>query len=98
MLPEGAYAAGGADSYNPAWSPHTLADGRLAVVDRNLVLHLLDAKTGEFQASIALQIHDSPPGTAAPQLVGPPWVTQDAVIVAFSTGIVAKPLANHEQP
>ncbi|HEX5105267.1 MAG TPA: PQQ-binding-like beta-propeller repeat protein [Pirellulaceae bacterium] len=97
-LPEGASAAGAADSYHPAWSPHTLAGGRLAVVDRNLVLHLLDAKTGEFQASIALHFDDPPMGIPAPQLVGPPWISDDAVIAAFSTGLVSIPIAKKAQP
>ena len=91
-LPEAAFAEGTANAYNPAWSPHSLADGRLLAVDRNLVLHVLDAKTGEFQNSIALKFDNPQPAVPAPQLVGPPWIEGNAVIAAFSSGVVALPL------
>jgi outer membrane protein assembly factor BamB len=97
-LPEHAYAAGTASSYDPAWSPHWLEGGRLAVVDANRVLHVLDAKTGDFLASVALNQTDPATPSPRPDLVARPWITKDKLLLAFPTGLAAFPLPAELQP
>ena len=91
-MSENALREGAADSYHEAWSPHSLHDGRLYVVDECLTLHALDAATGQFQASVSLV----PPLEAAPQpkvtLVAAPWIAGDQVFAALSKGVVSFPL------
>jgi outer membrane protein assembly factor BamB len=88
-MSENALRDGAADSYHEAWSPHSLHDGRLYVVDECLTLHALDAATGKFQASVALV----PPIEAEPQpkvtLVAAPWIVGNQVFAALSEGVVS---------
>ncbi len=89
QLAENALASGAANSYHKAWSPHSLDNGRLLVVDRNLTLHTIDAASGEFHASIAL----IPPLDASPrpaiELVAAPWVIDNVAFVALTEGVVS---------
>jgi hypothetical protein len=96
-LSENAFGGGGASYYDEAWSPHSLADGRLLIVDDALTLHVIDAAAGKFQASLALvpQLDPAPP--APVQLVAPPWLDGDQLCVALSEGVVSFKLPQSER-
>ncbi len=84
-LPAGVPLLGPAGSDKPSWNPHSLSADTLHIVDRNLVLHFLDADTGEIRHSISLA-GDTFPNS---ELIAAPWPTADRLIVAFSNRIVA---------
>jgi outer membrane protein assembly factor BamB len=88
-LSENAFGGGGANSYDEAWSPHSLVDGRLLIVDDALTLHVIDPATGKFQASLALVPQLDPASPTPVQLAAPPWVDGDAVCVALSEGVIS---------
>ncbi|MEX2175501.1 MAG: hypothetical protein WD872_14150 [Pirellulaceae bacterium] len=86
-MSENALSSGQADSYNKAWSPHSLEQGRLLAVDQNLTLHAIDAATGEFQTSVSLVPPFEPKPRAMVALVGPPWIIGDTLFAAVSEGV-----------
>ncbi len=92
-LSENALASGGADSYHKAWSPHSLDQGRLFVVDQNLTLHAIDAATGDFQTSVTLVPRLECEPTPEVSLVAPPWIIGDTAFAALSEGVISFRLA-----
>jgi outer membrane protein assembly factor BamB len=84
-LTEGIPLLGAADLDSPSWHPHSLIGDTLHILDRNLVLHFLNAETGEIRDSISLAGDTTP----ASKLIATPWPTADRLIVAFSDRIVA---------
>lgn len=101
-FPENLSELGGTSSYFPSWSPHSLQDGLLLIVDRCATLHLLDPARGTRVSSIALSpLTDN--GGNPPKLIASPWITDNKIIVAFDREIVAIELpselrSSREQP
>jgi outer membrane protein assembly factor BamB len=84
-LTEGIPLLGAADSFDPSWHPHSLSGDTLHILDRNLVLHFLNADTGEVRQSINL----AGDATSVSKLIAAPWPTADRLIVAYSDRVVA---------
>jgi outer membrane protein assembly factor BamB len=89
-LPENPYPAV-ALFYDPYWPTLALDGDRLMVVDRNNVLHFLDAGSGSFAASVALTTAFGRDGkTMAPaKILAMPWIEGDNLIVTTTRGAAA---------
>jgi outer membrane protein assembly factor BamB len=90
FLPEPTYREV-AFSYDPYWPCIARHGDRIMVLDRNRVLHLLDAATGRPAARIAPTAVFSRDGrTMAPvEIVATPWIHEGKLIVATAEGVVA---------
>lgn len=91
-LPEGLVRQGGASPYVGSWSPHSLQDGRLLVVDKSLTAHVLDTHTGESIVRVVLDPNPPVSSSRRPELIASPWITSNAIVSAFRHGVVAIPL------
>jgi outer membrane protein assembly factor BamB len=89
-LPE--YAHGPiSDWVGPDQSLHSLQEGRLLVVDINKVLHILDPAEGTLLDSLALAagFRGDEKGLPPVEMLAPPWLEGDRLIVACRTGLIA---------
>lgn len=91
-LAEGLIDQGGASSYFPAWSPHSLQAGKLLIVDKSMTANIIDARTGKSIARIVLDPDPPVRLPQGPQLIASPWITNGAIVSAFQHGLVAIPL------
>jgi outer membrane protein assembly factor BamB len=72
-------------------SLHSLQEGRLLVVDVNKVLHILDPAEGTLLDSLALAagFRGDEKGLPPVEILAPPWLEGNRLIVACRTGVIA---------
>ena len=85
-------------SHDPAWSAVASVDGRVLVVDRNGVLHVLRAQDGKFVASVALStaFSDDRRTMVPVHLLAMPRIDGERLIVATNRGVAAYRLNSAE--
>jgi outer membrane protein assembly factor BamB len=90
LLPENPYPTREV-FYDPYRRVVAFHEDRLLTLDRNRVLHSLQAENGRIEASIAVSVGFSPKRRNLPEaeLVAMPWIEGEHLIVAARQGVVA---------
>ncbi|MEM7316219.1 MAG: PQQ-binding-like beta-propeller repeat protein, partial [Planctomycetota bacterium] len=89
QLPEALPDCGMVGSYGASFPIHQFRDGLLLVVDRNLVLNILDGSQGKELARIQLGSTASGLSPSAKRMIAAPWVTDSLIVTAYQDEIVA---------
>ncbi|MBN1911094.1 MAG: PQQ-binding-like beta-propeller repeat protein [Pirellulales bacterium] len=100
-LPEGPFETNGGRSYDAYWPVIDCHDDLVLVVDRNMVLHLLEVDKGQYQASLALASasHKHTQKAGRVELITMPSIEGENLIVVTNQGVVAYRIAEFfEQP
>jgi outer membrane protein assembly factor BamB len=94
-LPEGPYEGNSGGSYDAYWPVIDRHDDLVLVVDRNMVLHLLEVDEGRYRASIALAAASRQDAERAGrvELVTMPSIEGENLIVVTNRGVVAYRIA-----